>query len=101
MGLSLSRLHTDADGVSHRLVIVSVYNEDEAQLCAKLQQVFYSNDANKFVINGSSAISYDTDTNKLYAKVNGEIKEFGSGVPIGTVIAWASNSTPTEDGIWL
>ena len=104
--VALGNVTTDTDGVSHRLVTVSVYSEDETQPRAKLQQVFYSNDANKFVINGSSATSsislnYDTDTNKLYAKVNGETKELGSGVPVGTVIAWASNNTPTEGGIWL
>ena len=104
--VALGNVTTDTDGVSHRLVTVSVYNGDESQPRTKLQQVFYSNDANKFVTNGSSATSsislnYDADTNKLYAKVNGETKELGSGVPVGTVIAWASNSIPTEGGIWL
>ena len=104
--VALGNVTTDTDGISHRLVTVSVYNEDETQPRAKLQQVFYSNDANRFVTNGSSATSsislnYDADSNKLYAKVNGETKELGSGVPVGTVIAWASNSIPTEGGIWL
>lgn len=46
---------------------------------------------------------YDKDNDKLYAMVDGQEKVLGSssGVPIGTVITWASNTTPTEGGVWL
>lgn len=107
--VALGNVITDTDGVSHRLVTVIVYNKDETQPRAKLQQLFYSNDANRFVVNGNSptasiSLNYDADTDKLYAKVNGEEKvlDGSNGVPVGTVIAWASNNTiPTENGIWL
>ena len=106
--VALGTVSSDSNGISHRLVTVNVYKDDETYPRATLKQVFYSNDANKFVTNGSSATSsislnYDKDNNKLYALVDGEEKSLGggSGVPIGTVIAWASNTTPTEGGVWL
>lgn len=104
----LGTISTDANGISRRTVTVSVYRDNELHPRARLQQVFYSNDANKFVTNGSSATSsismnYDKDNDRLYAMVDGEEKSLGggSGVPIGTVIAWASNTNPTEGGVWL
>ena len=104
--VSLGTVSIDTNGISHRTVTVSVYKGDEVQPRAKLQQVFYSNDANKYVTNGSSATSsismhYDVDNDKLYAKVDGQEKELGGGVPVGTVITWASNSIPMGNGIWL
>ena len=104
--VALGTVSTDSNGISRRMVTINVFHDDEMKPRATLEQVFYSNDANKYVTNGSSATSsismyYDAENDKLYAKVNGETKELGSGVPIGTVIAWASNSTPTEGGIWL
>lgn len=106
--VALGSISTDDNGISRRTVTVSVYSEDEAQPRARIQQVFYSNDANKFVTNGSSATSsislnYDKDNDKLYALVDGEEKTLGggSGVPVGTVITWAANSVPNENGIWL
>ena len=106
--VSLGIVSTDANGISHRTVTVSVYKSQEAQPRAKLQQVFYSNDANRFVVNGSSTTSsismhYDVDSDKLYAKVDGKEKDLGGsgGVPIGTIIAWPFNAAPTESGIWL
>lgn len=106
--VALGAVSTDSNGISHRLVTVNVYKDDETYPRASLKQVFYSNDANKFVTNGSSATSsismnYDKDNDRLYALVDGEEKSLGggSGVPIGTVITWASNSVPNENGIWL
>ena len=106
--VALGTVSTDTNGVSHRTVTVSVYKGDEVQPRAKLQQVFYSNDANRFVVNGSSAtnsisMNYDAENDKLYAKVDGKEKELGSGggVPVGTVIAWPFNTAPTEYGTWL
>ena len=106
--VSLGTVSIDTNGISHRTVTVSVYKGDEVQPRAKLQQVFYSNDANRFVVNGSSATSsismnYDAENDKLYAKVDGKEKELGSGggVPVGTVIAWPFNIAPTEYGTWL
>ena len=106
--VDLGSISTDTNGISNRTVKVSVYKGDEALPRASLEQVFYSNDANKYVRNGSSATSnislnYDKDNDKLYAMVDGEEKSLGGGggVPIGTVIAWASNTTPTEGGVWL
>lgn len=106
--VALGTVSSDYNGISHRLVTVNVYKDDETYPRATLKQVFYSNDANKFVTNGSSATSsislnYDKDNNKLYALVDGEEKSLGggSGVPIGTVITWAANSVPNENGIWL
>lgn len=104
----LGTVSTDANGISRRTVTVSVYRDNETNPRARLQQVFYSNDANKFVTNGSSATSsislnYDKDNDKLYALVDGQEKALGggSGVPIGTVITWASWNNPTQNGIWL
>ena len=106
--VALGTVSTDANGISHRLVTVNVYKDDEIYPRASLKQVFYSNDANKFVTNGSSATSsismnYDKENDRLYVMVDGEEKSLGggSGVPIGTVIAWASNTIPTEGGVWL
>ena len=106
--VALGSIFTDDNGISRRTVTVSVYSEDEAQPRAQIQQVFYSNDANKYVTNGSSATSsislnYDKDNDKFYAIVDGQEKVLGSnsGVPIGTVITWAANSVPIENGVWL
>lgn len=106
--VDIGSIYTDTNGISCRTVKVSVYKGDEALPRASLEQVFYSNDANKYVRNGSSATSnislnYDKDNDRLYAMVDGEEKSLGggSGVPIGTVIAWASNTIPTEGGVWL
>ena len=101
----LGNTSTDVNGISHRLVTVSVYKGGETVPRASLNQVFYSNDANKYVTNGSSATSsismhYDKDNDRLYAMVDGQERTLGGGVPIGTVIAWASNSNPAE-GTWL
>lgn len=105
--VTLGNVATDDNGISHRTVTVSVYSEDEAQPRAKIQQVFYSNDANKYVTNGSSATSsislhYDKDNDRLYAKVDGEEKELGSsggGVPIGSIIAWPWGTDPNGSSI--
>lgn len=106
--VDIGSISTDANGISYRTVKVSVYKSDEALPRASLEQVFYSNDANKYVRNGSSATSnislnYDKDNDRLYAMVDGEEKSLsgGGGVPIGTVIAWPSNTAPIEDGVWL
>lgn len=82
--VALGAVSTDSNGISHRLVTVNVYKDDEIYPRAILKQVFYSNDANKFVINGSSVISsislnYDKDNDRLYAMVNGEEKPLGGG----------------------
>lgn len=105
--VTLGNTSTDANGISHRLVTVSVYKGNEAAPRASLNQVFYSNDANKYVTNGSSATSsismhYDKDNDRLYAMVDGQEKSLGGngGVPIGTVIAWPSANNPAE-GVWL
>ena len=34
-------------------------------------------------------------------KTDAEVQASGGGVPIGTIIAWPSTSTPTEGGTWL
>lgn len=106
--VALGGISTDDNGVSRRTVTVSVYSEDETQPRARIQQVFYSNDANKYVTNGSSATSsismnYDKDNDRLYAMVDGQEKSFGSagGVPVGTIIAWPFNTAPNEYGTWL
>ena len=106
--VALGSIFTDDNGISRRTVTVSVYSEDEAQPRAQIQQVFYSNDANKYVTNGSSVTSsismnYDKDNDRLYAMVDGEEKTLGGagGVPIGTIIAWPFNTAPTEYGTWL
>ena len=105
--VTLGNTSTDANGISHRLVTVSVYKGSESVPRASLNQVFYSNDANKYVTNGSSTTSsismhYDKDNDRLYAMVDGQEKSLGanSGVPIGTVIAWPSANNPAE-GMWL
>ena len=106
--VALGAVSTDSNGISHRLVTVNVYKDDESYPRATLKQVFYSNDANKYVTNGSSATSsislnYDKDNDKLYAMVDGQEKSLGGagGVPIGTIIAWPFNTAPTEYGTWL
>ena len=82
--VALGAVSTGSNGISHRLVTVNVYKDDETYPRATLKQVFYSNDANKFVTNGSSATSsismnYDKDNDKLYALVDGEEKSLGGG----------------------
>ena len=106
--VALGSVSVDDNGISRRTVTVSVYSEDEAQPRARIQQVFYSNDATNYVTNGSSVTSsismhYDKDNDRLYAMVDGQEKALGnnSGVPVGTVITWASNSAPNENGVWL
>lgn len=79
----LGNVSINADGISYRTVTINVYREDEAQPRAKLQQVFYSNDANRFVINGSSnknsiELKYEVKNDKLYAKVDGVVKNLGA-----------------------
>ena len=102
--VSLGVVTTDSDGLSHRLVTVSVYKDDEIRPRATLEQVFYSNDANLFVRNENSPVdnlSFSYSGNKLHLKVNGEEKKIADGVPVGTIIAWPGNSAPTEGGTWL
>lgn len=106
--VALGAVSTDFNGISHRLLTVNVYKDDETYPRATLKQVFYSNDANKFVTNGSSATSsismnYDKDNDRLYAMVDGQEKTLGGagGVPVGTIIAWPFNTAPTEYGTWL
>ena len=82
--VALGAVSTDSNGISHRLVTVNVYKDNETYPRASLKQVFYSNDANKFVTNGSSATSsismnYDKDNDRLYAMVDGEEKALGGG----------------------
>ena len=106
--VTLGTVSTDADGVSSRVVTVSVYNGNEAAPRATLQQVFYSNDATKYVRNVNSpsndiSIGYNEENDKVYANVDGVEKPLGGGggVPAGTIIAWMFNSAPTEGGTWL
>lgn len=69
-----------------------------------LQHVFYSNDADLYVRNGSglsNSITMYYSGGKLVAKVNNVEVEVGEGVPIGTVIAWVSTTNPTKGGTWL
>ena len=94
---------TDADGLSHRLVTVEVYKDSEALPRASLNQVFYSNDANRYVHNDSSptdSISLKYADGKLIASVNGEEKELG-GVPVGTILPWYGNLSGIPDGYSL
>lgn len=107
----LGTVSTDTNGISSRTVTVSIYKDNETHPRATLKQVFYSNDANKFVTNGSSAkssisMNYDKDNDRLYAMVDGQEKALGGiggsgGVPVGTIIAWPGTTAPTEGGTWL
>ena len=102
--VALGTITTDADGVKKRTVTVSVYNGDEASPRATLSHVFYSNDADLYVRNGSSptnSISMHYIDGKLLARVDGVDVELGGGVPVGTIIAWPFNNTPTKGGKWL
>lgn len=106
--VALGSVSTDSNGISRRTVTVKVFHEDETMPRATLEQVFYSNDANKYVTNGSSvtnsiSMHYDAENDKLYAKVDGIEKPLGSssGVPVGTIIAWPGSNAPTEGGTWL
>lgn len=102
--VALGTITTDADGVKKRTVTVSVYNGDEASPRATLSHVFYSNDADLYVRNGSSptnSISMHYEDGKLLARVDGTDVELGAGVPVGTVIAWVSTTNPTKGGVWL
>ena len=102
--VSLGVVTTDSDGLSRRLVTVSVYKGDEIRPRATLEQVFYSNDANLLIRNENSPadnLSFSYSGNKLHLKVNGEEKKIADGVPVGTIIAWPGNSAPTEGGTWL
>lgn len=102
--VALGTVTTDSSGVSKRTVTVSVYNGDETSPRATLQHVFYSNDADLYVRNGSSptnSISMHYIDGKLLARVDGVDVELGGGVPVGTIIAWPFNNTPTKGGKWL
>lgn len=102
--VALGTITTDADGVKKRTVTVSVYNDDEASPRATLSHVFYSNDADLYVRNGSSptnSISMHYIDGKLLARVDGVDVELGGGVPVGTIIAWPFNNAPTKGGKWL
>lgn len=91
---------TDSEGISRRLVTVSVYKDDEVIPRASLEQVFYSNDANLYVRNDDSpttGISLGYKDNKIVAKVNGVEKDLG-GVPKGTVISWYGNPADLPTG---
>lgn len=99
----LGNISTDAKGLSQRLVTVSVYYKDEEQPRSKISQVFYSNDANKYVKNGSSATSsisliYDKDNNKLSAMVDGVEKSLGGSVPAGTILPWYGEKANIPSG---
>lgn len=99
----LSAASTDADGLSHRLVTVEVYKDNEVLPRASLNQVFYSNDANKYVHNDSSptdSISLKYADGKLIATVNGEEEELG-GVPVGTILPWYGKLDAIPDGYAL
>lgn len=103
----LGTVAIDSNGVSRRTVTVNVYNEDENAPRASLSQVFYSNDANRFVVNGSSttnsiSLNYDSTKDKLYAKVDGNEKLLGGiSVPSGTVLSWYGNIANIPDGFVL
>ena len=102
--VALGTITTDADGVKKRTVTVSVYNGDEASPRATLNHVFYSNDADLYVRNGSSptnSISMHYIDGKLLARVDGVDVELGGGVPVGTIIAWPFNNAPNKGGKWL
>lgn len=99
----LGAASTDADGLSHRLVTVEVYKDNEVLPRASLNQVFYSNDANRYVHNDSSpidSISLKYADGKLIATVNGEEKELG-GVPVGTILAWYGKLDAIPEGYAL
>lgn len=98
--VSLGVVTTDSEGISRRLVTVSVYKDDEVIPRASLEQVFYSNDANYYVKNDDSpnvGISLGYKDNKIVAKVNGVEKDLG-GVPKGTVISWYGNLADLPSG---
>lgn len=100
----LGNEQTNDKGIKYRNVTVSIYYGSENSPRAKLSQIFYGNDANKYVCNGSSAfnsISLSSENGKIVAKVNGETKEIVGDIAIGTIIAWPFNSTPVEGGTWL
>ena len=101
--VTLGNVVTEDDGVSRRLVTVNVYYGDETSARASLQQVFYSNDVNRFVQNDSNptdSISLQYENNRISAKVNGIEKEIG-GVPVGTVLSWYGKLSDMPDGFAL
>ena len=101
--VTLGSVVTESDGVSRRLVTVNVYYGSETAARASLQQVFYSNDANRFVHNDSNptdSISLKYENNKISAKVNGVDKEIG-GVPVGTVLFWYGKLADMPEGFAL
>lgn len=102
----LGTVATDSNGVSRRTVTVNVYNEDENAPRATLSQVFYSNDANRFVVNGSStanaiSLHYDSSNDRLYAKVDGNEKSLGGVIPAGTILPWYGNPNSIPSGFAL
>lgn len=99
----LGAASTDVDGLSHRLVTVEVYKDNEVLPRASLNQVFYSNDANRYVHNDSSptdSISLKYADGKLIATVNGDEKELG-GVPVGTILPWYGKLNAIPEGYAL
>lgn len=101
--VALGNVTTDIDGVSQRLVTVSVYYDDEAVPRSTLQQVFYSNDANLYVRNDSNpndSISLKYENDKISAKVNGVEKDIG-GVPVGTILSWYGRLSDIPSGFVL
>ena len=101
--VTLGNVITESDGVNRRLVTVNVYYENETAARASLQQVFYSNDVNRFVQNDSNpsdSISLKYENNKISAKVNGVEKEIG-GVPVGTVLSWYGKLADISEGFAL
>lgn len=102
--VELSPVATDAEGLSRRLVTVKVYNGDESLPRASVSQVFYSNDMNIHVRNLNSPtndIGLKYEDGKMSAEVDGASVNLGGSVPIGTIIAYAGSSAPTEGGTWL
>lgn len=102
----LGTVATDSNGVSRRTVTVNVYNEDENVPRATLSQVFYSNDANRFVVNGSStanaiSLHYDSSKDKLFAKVDGNEKSLGGIIPAGTILPWYGDKSAVPTGFVL
>lgn len=69
--VSVSTESDYTDTIKKKIVTVKIYKGSDSLPCATL------------------------DIPRLSADVNGK------GVPIGTVITWASNNTPTENGVWL
>lgn len=102
--VTLGTVSTDSNGISRRNVVVNVYNGDETTPRATLSQVFYSNDAGKYVYNDNNpnnSISMSYENGKVCVKVDGVETELVGGVPVGSIMAWPYNSIPTSGGTWL